>query len=560
MPTRVSKHPSIRELHIPLSVLTAIPIACSNMAEPSHSALMRHKLPIGIQSFRRLREGGCHYVDKTPHIERLIGTGDRYFLSRPRRFGKSLLVDTIARLFLGSEVLFRGLAIHDRWDWSVHRPVLRLEFAAGSFASREELEYEVVAQLWGVAQEAGLPIADEFGTRELARAASLLRWLLNSLRKQAGRRVAVLVDEYDMPILDNLGSPEIARSNRDFLSHLYRTFKACDDQIHFLLLTGVSKFSKVNLFSGLNNLKDITLDPRFATICGYTQNELDTVFAAELEGLNPERVKEWYNGYRWLGEPVYNPFDVLLLLDSREFRPHWFETGTPTFLVDMVARRGIPSFELDGTEADTALLSAFDVEHIASEALLWQTGYLTIQGVEEDDGEKIFRLGYPNLEVRRSLHRYLFAHLVDRPSAIGPATWRAVRRAFGSDDLPGVEAEVRALFASIPYQWHARNDIAHFEGYYASVLYSFLAGSGLDVRVEDSSAAGRLDAAVLLPDTAWLFELKVDERTSPGAALHQLKARGYAKKYRQPGRTVRLVGIHFSEKSRTVSSFETAEA
>ena len=521
--------------------------------EVSETRPARGRLPIGVQSFRRLREADQYYVDKTPHIERLVREGDRYFLSRPRRFGKSLLLDTIADLHRGSERLFRGLAIHDRWDWAVSRPVLKLDFARGDFSSTDRLRRTLMNRLADACAKAGVPARHDMPSDRLAA-------LLEELRERAGRRVAVLVDEYDKPILDNLASPEVARSNRDFLSGLYGTFKACDDDLSFVLLTGVSKFSKVNLFSGLNNLEDITLDPRFATICGYTQSELDTVFAAELGGLDDGEVREWYNGYNWLGEPVYNPFDVLLLLRTRRFAPHWFATGTPTFLVDTLARRGIGTFGLDGIEADEALLSAFDVERMAPEALLWQTGYLTIVGTEEEEGDEVFRLGYPNLEVRRSLNRHLFAHLSDRPSDVGSAVWRPLLRAFRAADPEGVEAELRALFASMPHQWHTRNDIARFEGYYASVFYSFLAGSGLDVRAEDSSSAGRLDIAVLLEDAVWLFELKIDERASPGAALEQLKARGYAEKYRRPGRTIRLIGIHFSEATRNVTAFETVEA
>ena len=503
------------------------------MASPSHSDPARRRLPIGVQSFRRLREDGCRYVDKTPHIERLVGGGDRYFLSRPRRFGKSLLLDTIAELFRGSEELFRGLAVHDRWDWSVRRPVLKLDFARGDFSSTDRLRGTVMNRLADASARAGVPASHDMASDRLAA-------LLEALRDRAGHRVVVLVDEYDKPILDNLESPEVARANRDFLSGLYGTFKACDEHIRFLLLVGVSKFSKVNLFSGLNNLKDITLDPRFATICGYTQEELDSVFAPELEGLDRGRVREWYNGYRWLGEPVYNPFDVLLLLDTRGFRPHWFETGSPAFLLDLLARRGVASFGLDGMEADEGLLSAFDVERIAPEALLWQTGYLTIEGAEEEDGDEVFRLGYPNLEVRRSLNRRLLARLAHGEAAVASATWRPALRAFRAGYPAGLEAEIRALFAAIPHQWHIQNDIARFEGYYASVFYSFLAGTGLDVRAEESSAAGRLDVAVLLEGEAWLFELKIDERASEGAALEQLRERGYADGCRRPGRTVRL--------------------
>ena len=523
------------------------------MAQPSPSAPVHRPLPIGIQSFRSLRGDGHYYVDKTHYIERLIREGRRYFLSRPRRFGKSLLVDTIAELFEGSEELFRDLAIHDRWNWSVRRPVFRLDFAGGDFSSTDNLRRVVLSRLADASEQAGLPVSHDVASERLAA-------LLKRLQEKTGRRVVVLVDEYDKPILDNLGSPDIARSNRDFLSSLYGTFKACDAHIRFLMLTGVSKFSKVNLFSGLNNLKDITLDSRFATICGYTQSELDSVFAPELEGLDREKIQEWYNGYRWLGEPVYNPFDVLLLLDTRKYRPHWFETGTPTFLIRMLARRGVNTFGLDHMKADETLLSAFDVEHIAPEALLFQTGYLTILDTEERGGDEIFCLGYPNLEVRRSLNRYLFAHLAGQPSAIGAMVWHPVLDAFHAGDAEGIEAELRKVLSSIPYQWHTRNDIARYEGFYASLLYCFLAGTGLEIRAEESSAAGRQDMAVVLEDAAWLFEFKIDERASPGGALDQLRARGYADKYRRPGRKVHLVGIHFSTESRNVVAFETAEA
>ena len=528
------------------------------MTTPFPRDLARPRLPLGIQSFRKLREDGCYYVDKTPHIKRLLDEGTAYFLSRPRRFGKSLLLDTLAELFQGSEELFRGLAIHDRWDWSVRRPIVRLDFAWGDFSSTSLLRRTVMNRLADAGAEAGLPAAHDLPSDRMA-------GLIKALHARTGRRVAVLVDEYDKPIMDNLAaSPDVARSNRDFLSGLYGTFKACDAHIRFVLLTGVTKFSKVNLFSGLNNLTDITLDPRFATICGYTQDELDTVFAPEfnapdLKPLDRDKIRRWYDGYRWLGEPVYNPHDVLLLFDTRKFRPHWFRTGTPKFLIDVLTRRGVGSFDLEGIETDDTLLSSFDVDHIATEALLWQTGYLTIAGVEEDEDEEVFRLGYPNLEVRRSLNRHLFARLTGRPTDPGSALWRGMVRALRAGNAEGVETELRALFAGIPHEWHTRSEMARFEGYYASVVYAYLQGTGLDVRAEESSAAGRADMAVVLEDAVWVFELKIDERASGGAALAQLRERGYADRHRREGRVVRLVGIHFSEESRTVTAFETAE-
>ena len=351
-----------------------------------------------------MREGGHYYVDKTPHIERLVASGSMYFLSRPRRFGKSLLVDTLKELFEGSEELFRGLAIHDEWDWSVRHPVLKLDFAYGDFSNTERLRRTVVTRLAAAAGRAGVAL-------DCATPSDGLANLIEALRNKHGRRVVVLVDEYDKPILDNLRRPEVARANRDFLSGLYGTFKACDAHIRFLMLTGVSKFSKVNLFSGLNNLKDITLDPRCATICGYTDRELDRVFTPELQGLDREAIREWYNGYRWLGDPVYNPYDVLLLFDSREFGPHWFETGTPTFLLDLLARENLASYEIEDRMASGALLSSFDVGRIKPEALMFQTGYLTIVDSQFRAGRRFHRLGYPNLEVRLSLNSSLLAFL-----------------------------------------------------------------------------------------------------------------------------------------------------
>ncbi len=529
------------------------PVTISPQPSPAPS-----RLPIGIQTFRKMREGGHYYVDKTPHIERLVESGSTYFLSRPRRFGKSLLVDTLKELFEGGEELFRGLAIHPRWDWSVRHPVLKLDFAGGSFSTTERLESEVAAQLSEAARRTGVAEAVQHPGDVAVPAATRLRRVLEAMRERCGRRVVVLVDEYDKPILDNLRRPEVARSNRDFLSGLYGTFKACDAHIRFLMLTGVSKFSKVNLFSGLNNLKDITLDPRFATICGYTDGELDRVFAPELKGLDRDAIREWYNGYRWLGEPVYNPFDVLLMLDTREFGPHWFETGTPTFLLDLLARENVASYEIEDRLASGALLSSFDVGRISPEALMFQTGYLTIVDSEFRAGRRFHRLGCPNREVRLSLHSSLLAFLTDH-RAPEPGSGRVLEDVLRDGDFAALESEIRVLFAGIPYEWHTRNELARYEGYYASVFHSFLVGSGLRVRVEDSSAAGRLDLAVEAEGTAFLFELKVAERASAGAALAQLRKRGYAEKYRRPGRSVRLVGIHFSEKTRNIVEFEVAE-
>ncbi len=510
---------------------------------------VKPKLPIGIQTFRTIREENYYYVDKTAYMGRLVAEGTHYFLSRPRRFGKSLFLDTLKELFAGNEPLFKGLAIHPQWDWSVRHPVLRLDFSRGNFKELGELQEDAMAQLVAMERREGVG-------SDCAGAPARFSHLLEALHERTGQRVVVLIDEYDKPILDALEVPEVARANRDFLRGLYATIKFGDAHIAFSFLTGVSKFSKVSLFSGLNNLKDITLDPRYSAICGYTEADLDAVFAAELPGLDREEIRTWYNGYNWLGEEqVYNPFDVLLLFDRRQFGAYWFETGTPTFLLEMLLARGVSALALEGLLSSEELLSAFDVDHIATEALLFQTGYLTIRRAELRGGEMFYRLGYPNREVQQSLNKSLLSHLTGNPSRRVEHSARLYDLLL-VNDFEGLETLFEAFFASIPYQWHTNNEIANYEGYYASVFYSYFASLGLSITVEDSSRAGRLDMAVEFNENVYLFEFKVVERVSSGAALGQLQARDYAAKYRSRGEAIYLVGVEFSQETRNVVAFE----
>ena len=331
----------------------------------------RRRLPIGIQTFRRIREEDCYYVDKTAYIRRLLDEGTHYFLSRPRRFGKSLFLDTCKELFEGNEALFEGLHIHDHWDWSVRYPVLRLSFGSGNFTEPGSLQANLMDQLTAIERRAGV-------VGESVTVAGRFARLLEALHERTGQRVAVLVDEYDKPILDALDNPEIARANRDFLRGLYATIKDSDADIRFSFITGVSEFSKVSLFSGLNNLIDLTLDSEFSAICGYTEADLDTVFAPELPGLERDEIRLWYNGYSWLGEDkVYNPFAILLLFRNRLFGAWWVETGTPAFLVETLFKRRVSSLALDDMVGSSDLPSTFDVDDMPTEALLFQTGYLT---------------------------------------------------------------------------------------------------------------------------------------------------------------------------------------
>ena len=523
----------------------------------------KRRLPIGIQTFRKIRAEDCYYVDKTAYIQRLLDEGTHYFLSRPRRFGKSLFLDTLKELFEGNEPLFAGLHIHDHWDWSVRHPVLRLDFSSGTYQGSDDLQKEVAAQLNAMEEEA------EVVPRDDDTASARFRRLMKVLHERSGQRVAVLVDEYDKPILDALEVPEVARANRDFLRGLYSTVKFADAHIRFTFITGVSKFSKVSLFSGLNNLTDITLEPEYSAICGYSDADLDAVFAPELPGLDRAQIRDWYNGYRWAStlssaetigdEKVYNPFDILLLFRNREFKAHWFETGTPTFLIETLCKRHVSSLELGEMVGSDELLSTFDVDAIATEALLFQTGYLTITDVEDLGGKRLYRLGYPNREVRQSLNESLLGYLVQDPSRQMANSVR-LYRLLEANDFAGLETLFHAFFASIPYEWYNNNDIAGYEGYYASVFYSYFAGLGLDITVEDSSSHGRLDMAVLFNSHVYLFEFKVVEMASEGAAMAQLQERRYADKYRALGQPIYLIGVEFSKDERNVAAFDVERA
>ena len=516
--------------------------------------MTRHLLPIGIQTFRNLRERNCYYVDKTAYIRRLLDEGTHYFLSRPRRFGKSLFLDTLKELFEGNETLFEGLDIHDRWDWSVRNPVVRLSFGGGYFQGESEhLHTNLMAQLDGVERRANVVSGYAKGPERFGR-------MLELLHDQAEQPVAVLIDEYDKPILDTLDTPEVARANRDYLRGLYAVIKDSDAHIRFSFITGVSKFSKVSLFSGLNNLIDITLDPVYSAICGYTDEDLDTVFAPELPGLDRDEIRDWYNGYCWRGNTrVYNPFDILLLFRNREFDAWWFETGTPTFLIETLVGRRVDTIALEDMVGSSDLLSTFDVDDIATEALLFQTGYLTIAGEERLGRKTLYRLGYPNREVRQSLNDRLLRYLV-RDASRQTANSIRLYRLLEADDFAGLKTLFQAFYASIPYEWYTNNDIASYEGYYASVFYSYFAALGFDITVEDSTSHGRLDMAVRFNGNVYLFEFKVVELAPAGSAMAQLKEKRYADKYRGSGEPVYLIAVEFSKDTRNVVAFEVERA
>ena len=445
------------------------------------------------------------------------------------------------------------MAIHGEWDWSVKHPVVRISFGGRTFTAPDHLDTNLDAQLGKMERDAGVERLHREAPERFAH-------LIGSLYGNSGQRVVVLVDEYDKPILDALADSKTAGANRDFLRGFYGVIKDCDADIRFCLLTGVSKFSKAGLFSGLNNLEDITLDPAYGTICGYTDDDLDTVFAPELESLDRDAIRRWYNGYNWLGEgKVYNPFDILRLFRRGRFGNYWFDTGTPTFLTDLLARRRIAPPALDGLVAGDDLLSAFDVDRIEPEALLFQTGYLTIAEEVQLGDEPMYRLGYPNHEVRCGLNRWLLRGMTP-DAGRGTADQARLHALTRADDLEGVRRLFEAFFAGIPYEWYRRNDLVHYEGYWAALMYSHFAAAGLDVRVEGMASHGRLDMAVVCPGHVHLYEFKVVNGKPKDRALEQMRKRGYADKYRNLGVPIRLVGVEFGGTERNITAFSVETA
>ena len=507
----------------------------------------RRKLPIGIQNLRQMREGGHYYVDKTGMAIDLIESGKSFFLSRPRRFGKSLLVDTFKELFEGNRALFEGLAAETRWDWSQRHPVVRISFGGGGLTSAERLEQRIFEILDDNERRLGVVCRHRSVGGRFAE-------LIERAHAQHGAPVVVLIDEYDKPILDSIEDRALATVMREGLKALYGMLKDADAHLKFVFMTGVTKFSKVSLFSGLNNLTDITLDARWSALCGYTDEDIDTVFAPELPGLDRDEIRRWYNGYNWLGTGVYNPYDVLNLFQKRVFGAYWFETGTPSFLVRLLAERKVFLPRLQALHTSLTLLSSFDVDRITPEALLFQAGYLTIHDERQPVlGKWMYTLGYPNREVEASLNEVLLPEYGVPGDTEAQERLTVILQRGALDEL---ETLIRALFASIPADWYRSNPLAGFEGHYASVFYSHFAALGLDVRVEDATSPGRIDMAVLYAGRVFLFEFKVVERQATGEALKQIKDRGYADKYRARSEPIHLVGIEFGRAERNVVGFE----
>ena len=508
------------------------------------------KLPLGRQSFAEVRELRCAYVDKTPLALKMIEDGKLYFLARPRRFGKSLFLDTLRNLFEAKRELFQGLYAEANWDWDVKYPVIKLDMN-GTFNKPASLELRLRSLLENNAIKLGVDLRGQD-------IPNLFQNLLIDASQQHGRQVVLLIDEYDKPMIDNIGKLELAQQMREQLHGFYSIIKAADEHLRFVMLTGVSKFSKVSIFSGLNNLEDISLNPDYASVCGYTEDDLSEVFGEHLQDVDREQLRHWYNGYNFLGrDRVYNPYDILNFIKRSQsfgephFEDYWFETGTPTFLIDLLARNQVPAQQLEQQNVGKEVLDSCPLEQIEPTTVLFQSGYLTIDSVDDSDPyTTMYNLMCPNSSVRTALQYRLFKHYTDKND---PSYRSNMRRALHNAKLDTIESELKRLFASIASDNYRRNNIAHFEGYYASVVYSFFVGMGLQVIPEDVSNLGRIDLTIQLENQTYIIEFKVVKRKSKAnSALRQIVQQGYAAKY---SGDVYQIGIEFSETKRNITGF-----
>ena len=508
------------------------------------------RLPLGLQSFAKVRKGQFVYVDKTPQAIELANAAGMYFLSRPRRFGKSLFLDTLRYLFEGERELFQGLYAEKNWQWAVKYPVIKLDMS-GIFKKPVDLESRLCSLLENNAIDLGVDLRGQDAPTQFSN-------LIIDASRKCGRQTVLLVDEYDKPMIDNIGNTELALQMRDQLHGFYSIIKAADEHLRFVMLTGVSKFAKVSIFSGLNNLKDISLNPDYGSICGYTEEDLKEVFAEYLQGVDRKRLRRWYNGYNFLGtDPVYNPYDILNFIDRSQsfgkfkFEHNWFKTGTPTFVVDLLARGQIPAQQVEPQSVGEDILESCTIEQLDATTVLFQSGYLTIDTVDDNDPDAVtYKLVCPNHSVRSALQNNLFRYYTGTKD---PSFRSNVARALRSADLNIVEAELKRLFASIANSNYRKNNIAHFEGYYAAVVYSFLAGMGLDITAEDASSHGSVDLTIQLADYTYVVEFKVVEcPPETNSALQQIIERGYAAKY---SGKVYQIGIEFSESKRNITGF-----
>ena len=525
------------------------------------------KIATDTFSFADVREGGFVYVDKTAILKTLAdgSLGKQFFIARPRRFGKSLAVSTLQCLFEGRRGLFRGLAIEPDWDWSKTWPVLKLDMSGCQAATVDMLWQKIRVQLLRNAERLGVPL------REGLPVSGQFEMLISDLAERSpDGKVVLLVDEYDKPLLGRLGKPDV-NDVRDALKEFYSVIKTSEGLQRFAFMTGVSKFSKVSVFSDLNNLNEFSMDARVATLFGYTHEEVKANFPASLaalgakQGLDAEatfaRLVQWYDGYRFHQDaaPVFNPVSVGKCLSSGQFDPYWFETGTPTFLLRLMEKNPVV---LDEIEVSQTAFSNYEPDRPALVSLLYQTGYLTIKSARQDGGIRLYRLVPPNFEVATAFSESLSADFSRLDGEEHASLLTQMVEALRADDVDDMLDALSCFFANIP-----ANITVKREKYYQTLFYAVFVLIGARTHAECWTNRGRVDAVVETPRGVYVFEFKLGAggrdgaRPSPGgptsvlaaAALAQIKAKGYAEKWLRCGKKVTLVGAAFDADMRNLS-------
>ncbi len=516
----------------------------------------RKKLPIGIQSFKKMIEGNYTYVDKTRQIFDLISTGECYFLSRPRRFGKSLLLSTMKEIFKGNRALFRGLYIDNvDYDWQEH-PVIHLSFTSVNSTSAQKLEKDIEYKLLQLAEEYGLDI----------REAPSLQTKFTTLIQKLGEknRVVLLIDEYDYPLINNIDNLSLAESCRKTLHDFFVVLKDLDEYLRFIFITGVTKFSKTSIFSGLNNLDDLTLMSKASIILGYTHEELITNFLPYIEATATKQksskelvlstMKDWYNGYQFSeassadGESlkVYNPFSVLSFLSHQILLNYWAGTGTPLFLSHVIKTQDYPVTEIEGSEVNIDETKAFEIDQIKLLPLLWQTGYLTIDSF--NPATLNYKLRYPNQEVKITFLTFFMGFLTTKELAVIKNYLVLLEAAMKEHDLNSFFKTLSVFFANVPYTMQ----LSH-EKYYQTIFYIVLNLIGARVQAEEETNDGRIDAVIETTTHVYIFEFKLDEPASK--ALAQIEDKQYYQKYMLSKNKVVLIGVSFDTEKRNVAEW-----
>ncbi|MEL6412971.1 MAG: AAA family ATPase, partial [Bacteroidota bacterium] len=516
------------------------------------------KLPIGIQNIQEIIEEGYVYIDKTSFAHHLITTGKHYFLSRPRRFGKSLFLDTLAEIFKGNKDLFKTYAIYQTdYDWKPY-PVLSLSFSRIPCRTDEKLEQGLQRALKRIAKQHALAV-------DIHSAQEGLDALVSELVDKYDRQVVILIDEYDKPITANLKHLEVANANRELLRDFFGTLKDLDHAIKFTFITGISRFSKVSLFSEANHLKDVTMHPDYAAIAGYTEDELSQAFEEHIQAITrgrgvPENeilaeIKAWYNGYRFsrAATCVYNPFSTLNYMDEKEPKGYWFASGTPKFLIHELQKQPQVATEFSGINIpETQLSDSRSPEDLDLPALMFQTGYLTIKDWAWDATleETVFSLDFPNKEVYKAFFQSLLREFGKvAPQEISSMALQ-LRAAMEALDMSAVVQTLNIQLAKIPYDafQHAK------EGFYQAMLLLCFEISGLKTFGEVHTNLGRIDLVVQLPKHTFIFELKVDKKVA--VALDQLHNKRYQECYLKDGKEIVAAALCLSTKDHNISAWQ----